>query len=609
MSVSAKHSKTPRRLSRWVKLMIWTLSLGLLLVVGLYLGLQTRWTKDKITAILNDRLGQGSVQIQFEGLSGTLPHRPRLGRLRISDANGCWLEARDIVLNWRPQRWLQRMVDVRNLEAEKVFIYRRPQSSSPSQPKSTPTPLSLPYIRIHRLNCDALDLHAGVINDSSIQVALTGSAQVMGRRSLVRADLQLSGDIQAKLSTDLHRSSTTASPYQAECILTFNEQTYQLTTGCDMNRQTLTLNDLQVELPFMQVAGDLSLDRQRKRPNGALTLDIQDLSVPAAWIKRDIQGHGLLEVTFPADHETALGHWQVEDLVAFNTQVERSEGDFVWSWDSLKIPTLLQAQAQGLTFSKYHCEQVELTLDNDSPQMSLALTAQGQIDRPFALETQITLPKQRTDQAAQIDRLSLQWGEYQGQLQCPAVLWQEDSELRVNDWQWQGDPYRLSVNGVIGQDRVDLLALLKELPLEQLPWTAQRNLRGTLGGRLQVNGSLSKPCIAAQAQIQEFNVDDPNHDPVTPLNAAFTADLSQGQLQAQINLATDTQDRVDVLLRVPTDLSLYPWALDMQQSSQEFIVQVDTGRSFTRLGAGVARDPVTGPFAGQLGARGVLGRQ
>lgn len=579
MSVSAKHSKSsPRRVSRWVKLISWGLSLGLLLLFGIALGLQTRWAKTWIVQILNERLAQGSVRIEVEGLTGTLPHQPRLASLRVSDANGCWLEARDVSVDWRPQQWLRGKIDIRCLDAVELKAHRRPQAAASGTGVHSPVALSLPQIQIHDLHCDTLDLQAGVVTDRAYHLSLSGSAQTMERRSQLQTSLKITGDIEAQVQANLQRSSATPLPYEVQLELTLNDQAYQLTSTCDLNDQALILNDLQIEWPFLIANGDLYWDRQQARPRGELSVQIRDLSTPASWFKRDIQGHGTLALTFITEQGSnlVLGHWQIEDLQTLGTLVERAEGDFVWSLDSLRLPQALKAQVQGINFKKYRCEQVQLTLDHESPQISLALTAKGHIDRPFTLDTHVILPRDSGDSIAQIDHLNLQWGDDALQLQCPAVLWHQDISVHWKDWQWIGDPYRVSLNGEVTKQRLDVTAILANLQVDQLPKLADCGLEGNVTGQVHISGPLTAPCIESETRISGLRPADPSLGAEHALDAILTGSLSHHLLQGHLDLSTPNQDLIALDFTNPMTFSLYPWTWDRPEDQQQLVAQVDS---------------------------------
>jgi len=104
---------------------------------------------------LTARLTSGHVILA--GLGGSFPDALTLRELQLRDAQGVWLSAADISVQWKPLALLHREVSVQALHAARVAMERPPVSSSPRG-----APVSIPTISIARFAADDLELGAAL---------------------------------------------------------------------------------------------------------------------------------------------------------------------------------------------------------------------------------------------------------------------------------------------------------------------------------------------------------------------------------------------------------------------------------------------------------------
>ena len=123
-------------------------------------------------------------RLQIEGLSGDPLDVFGLRLLRIVDANGAWLEARNVTLAWNPVEILARRVHLRRLQIGLLQVHRAPQQTKePAQPPSKP-PISL------------------ILNDAQVRIETDPALSVQhGLWDLKgRVELHRSGRILANMS-------------------------------------------------------------------------------------------------------------------------------------------------------------------------------------------------------------------------------------------------------------------------------------------------------------------------------------------------------------------------------------------------------------------------
>ncbi|MBC7802079.1 MAG: hypothetical protein H7Z10_15795, partial [Gemmatimonadaceae bacterium] len=117
--------------------------------------------------------------VVLDGLSGRFPDALRLRHLEVRDADGAWLLADDIVLDWTPTRLLQRTAHVDRLQAARIQVLRLPKSA-PSEPAAAEdsAPFSLPgRIIADRIEVARAEIGPGVIGPAAV-LSVNGRADV-----------------------------------------------------------------------------------------------------------------------------------------------------------------------------------------------------------------------------------------------------------------------------------------------------------------------------------------------------------------------------------------------------------------------------------------------
>jgi len=128
--------------------------LFLALLLGVWLAGNSERGRAEIER-LTARLTSGHVLLT--GLGGSFPDALTLRQLELRDAQGVWLSAADISVQWSPLALLHREVSVQALHAGRVAMQRAPVSSSPDS-----GPISIPTISIDRFATDSLELGAAL---------------------------------------------------------------------------------------------------------------------------------------------------------------------------------------------------------------------------------------------------------------------------------------------------------------------------------------------------------------------------------------------------------------------------------------------------------------
>lgn len=127
MAGTAKKSGWAKRIAviaGWAVAILMTLTLAL---TGVGIVLMTGQTgRDIVENLVDGRQIAGYGEVQLSGLSGNPLDRLVIDTLTVSDEDGVWLRAEDIVLDWRPRALLGRHLDIQELSVTRTEIQRRP---------------------------------------------------------------------------------------------------------------------------------------------------------------------------------------------------------------------------------------------------------------------------------------------------------------------------------------------------------------------------------------------------------------------------------------------------------------------------------------------------
>ncbi|MEM7460242.1 MAG: hypothetical protein AAF331_12315, partial [Pseudomonadota bacterium] len=121
---------------------------------------------------------------ELDGLKGDLLGRLSVDRLSVRDADGVWLDAQDITLDWAPLSYLSQHLNIKNVSAAKLSVTRRP-TLLPSTSRGG----AIPRITIGALSIPDMSLADGVAGPAQ---TYTLSGQLRRQDQTGRIEINLS---------------------------------------------------------------------------------------------------------------------------------------------------------------------------------------------------------------------------------------------------------------------------------------------------------------------------------------------------------------------------------------------------------------------------------
>lgn len=140
-----------------------------LLLGGAFAYAQTSLGRAQLGGVIERNLTQPGRTAEVEGVGGLIPFDIRLGRLRLADDAGTWLEVDGARVDLSPTDLLTGRIVVRSAGAERVRVERLPEAVPAEESAERPAsfalprlPDTLPVIVAERLYVDALELGPAV---------------------------------------------------------------------------------------------------------------------------------------------------------------------------------------------------------------------------------------------------------------------------------------------------------------------------------------------------------------------------------------------------------------------------------------------------------------
>ena len=133
-----------------------------------------------LSDLIENAISTEDQVVRIDGFRGALSSEATVARLSIADANGEWLVARDLVLDWNRSALFGRKLEVNRLRAGAIEIIRAPEGDAPpASPESVPFALpNLPVsVNVGEIAADSIKLGQALFGQA-VELQLTGTADL-----------------------------------------------------------------------------------------------------------------------------------------------------------------------------------------------------------------------------------------------------------------------------------------------------------------------------------------------------------------------------------------------------------------------------------------------
>ena len=306
-------------MKRFVQILAILITVPIVLLGAVFAYAQTRLAKDQISGLVESNLNGPNQQAELSELTGVLPFDVRIGRFRLSDDDGTWLEVDKARVKTSPTDILAGRIVVEDAGIERVALNRLPagqpaaddpepeQSGGFALPQLPLLPESIPVIRLDRLHVDRIEIGDAVIGEALV-FNLEGKAATDDQGQSVDADLALTRIDQptARLTLDAGAD--------------FIEQTVRF------DIQGSETGGLMALLSQQERAGDLALSITGQGPldDFAASINVDAANLASAGIDLGVGIGEIPKLILKGDVETAEGFLpqEVTDFVGRRVTVD-----------------------------------------------------------------------------------------------------------------------------------------------------------------------------------------------------------------------------------------------------------------------------------------------
>ncbi|EFI33899.1 protein of unknown function DUF490 [Desulfonatronospira thiodismutans ASO3-1] len=376
------------------------------------------------------------------------------------------------------------------------------------------------------------------------------------------ADLDLM-DIQASVDSVYTRESFSG---KVQASLDSEQGSVELGSDFELVEKNLKVANLFLSGFDSSVRGDLDLDLDTFLAQGALDVDVPELSAFAGLagleIYGDLQGSVFLDKT--RDRQDATLDFQAMDLLVDSMSVVYLElagqGQDLFADRNYNI----ELNLAGLDLGEAYLSSWETEVQGQDTDLGLVTSLEGRAVYPLELKADASYSLDRGDHLIDLDVLQGIYAFEDFSLLKPFQVKVGDEEINISPGELAWGDGRLEFHGGLNSEEVFFEAELHDILLSQLPLEAFEVVEGRLTGDFKVHGDPAGPVVTAGVGLSELRSRHPDMEDMPRLDVNADLLVEDGAVQLKAALFQGPDELLGLELGLPAVFSLEPAVFELQ---------------------------------------------
>ena len=501
--------------------------------IGFVLG--TSPGRDWLAEQLSSALSSGSQTVKVENIHLTRGMRVGVGRVRVGDSEGAWLEVRGVETQWSLRPLFDGRIEIRSLRVGQFNLRRWPAGDE--QDNSSNSMLRLPRFAVESMEVGHVQLSAGAVGVPVELLNLRGRVEGGGEGSVhvgIRADAE-------RVGVD----AIPASHVVADVQLLYSNPRLELSGSLNGDG--------------FRTSGQVQFPGDGAWPTGHLRAEVDGTSTLVANPWPDVtfsqiattvncgprpDGLEVAQVHLVASH-LRFGEMALESATVA-TQVQRSPAKPGLSLEA-------DSHLEQFSFGNISVTGAVVRVVGPWGDFDVSGRAAGNFAQAFSLEAggHLRWDEGRWDVA--LNQASARWAALQARLTESLAI------------QMQG-----------GMSSIRGAAILEPFDLASLSDLGMEMPKGKLEGQVRLGGTLASPEIQGEATCGPVGMGTGAWAALPSAEGSCRFSVSGGILRVSTSIQTTTNGELHAEAQVPVRISLVPWALNLDRDA-DLSLQLQAG--------------------------------
>lgn len=327
----------------------------------------------------------------------------------------------------------------------------------------------------------------------------------------------------------------------------------------------LSLSEFSARTGDNALSGSGTFDLDGKNASGVIDAELPQLATLKTWLELPLEGSLNLKAALDPDTGQLTGSLDSERMVIPGISLENALGHFDISHPRTAPAGTIALDATGLQAGDWQVESLSLNAEGPAEAWRITLNAKGDFKEAtsFTIESGGVLA--RESGTFNLDALQLGAEGNSFALRAPAeIIWGE-GHVVLAPVALQGDAGTILVSGDYAPEALDLHATLEEVSLRLAALTGIDPPAGTLSAQLDLSGTPAAPTLAAETIIKGYNPNPDGDNQFAGLDAAVTANYSEGTLHAVMSSSVPDAAQLVGETTLGMTWSISPWNLSLGQ--------------------------------------------